>query len=360
MTNKDFIFTDSFEVPISGTSHWESPSNIALVKYWGKNEVQIPKNSSISFTLKNCLTNTKLDYNKKTIKTKLLEFDVFFNNKLKSDFKPKIQSFFERIVIYCPYILEYKFNINSSNSFPHSSGIASSASGISALALCIMSIEKSINPGISDDYFYKKASFLSRLGSGSACRSIVGSVNLWGSHKSFTESSDLFSVDLTSNVNDVFMSYHDAVLLVDKGVKTVSSTAGHKLMNDHLFGDKRFQAAQHNIEKLSLILKNGNLNEFVKLVENEALMLHGLMMTSDPSYILIKPNTLHIIEKIREFRSQNNIPVCFTLDAGANVHVLFPDKYSEEVYRFIDESLKNYCENYSYIKDCVGFGAKQL
>ena len=360
MTNKDFIFTDSFEVPISGTSHWESPSNIALVKYWGKNEVQIPKNSSISFTLKNCLTNTKLDYNKKIIKTKLLEFDVFFNNELKLDFKPKIQSFFERIVIYCPYILEYKFNINSSNSFPHSSGIASSASGISALALCIMSIEKSINPGISEDYFYKKASFLSRLGSGSACRSIIGSVNLWGSHKSFTESSDLFSVDLTSKVNDVFMSYHDAVLLVDKGVKTVSSTAGHKLMNDHLFGDKRFQAAQHNIEKLSLILKNGNLNEFVKLVENEALMLHGLMMTSDPSYILIKPNTLHIIEKIREFRSQNNIPVCFTLDAGANVHVLFPDKYSEEVYRFIDESLKNYCENYSYIKDCVGFGAKQL
>ena len=360
MTNKDFIFTDSFEVPISGTSHWQSPSNIALVKYWGKKEVQIPKNSSISFTLKNCLTNTKLDYNKKIIKTNLLEFDVFFNNKLKLDFKPKIQSFFERILIYCPYILEYKFNINSSNSFPHSSGIASSASGISALALCIMSIEKSINPAISDDYFYKKASFLSRLGSGSACRSIIGSVNLWGSHKSFTESSDLFSVDLTSKVNDVFMSYHDAVLLVDKGVKTVSSTAGHKLMNDHLFGDKRFQAAQHNIEKLSVILKNGNLNEFVKLVENEALMLHGLMMTSDPSYILIKPNTLHIIEKIREFRSQSNIPVCFTLDAGANVHVLFPDKYSKEVYRFIDESLKNYCENNSYIKDCVGFGAKQL
>ena len=360
MTNKDFIFTDSFEVPISGASHWESPSNIALVKYWGKSEVQIPKNSSISFTLKNCLTNTKLDYNKKIIKTKLLEFDVFFNNKLKLDFKPKIQSFFERIVIYCPYILEYKFNINSSNSFPHSSGIASSASGISALALCIVSIEKSINPGISEDYFYKKASFLARLGSGSACRSIIGSVNLWGSHKSFTESSDLFSVDLTSKVNDVFMSYHDAVLLVDKGVKTVSSTAGHELMNDHLFGKKRFQAAQDNIEELSIILKNGNLDDFVSLVEKEALMLHGLMMTSDPSYILLKPKTLQIIEAIREFRFITKIPVCFTLDAGANVHVLFPDKNSVEVYNFIESSLKLYCENNSYIKDCVGYGAKQL
>jgi diphosphomevalonate decarboxylase len=84
------------------------------------------------------------------------------------------------------------------------------------------------------------------------------------------------------------------------------------------------------------------------------------MMTSDPSYILIKPNTLRIIESIREFRFKNDIPVCFTLDAGANVHVLFPDKYSDKVYNFIETKLKVYCENNSYIKDCVGFGAKQL
>jgi len=360
MTNKDFIFTDSFEVPISGTSHWESPSNIALVKYWGKSEDQIPKNSSISFTLKNCLTKTKLEFVKKISKSQLFDFDIYFDDKLKLDFKPKIHVFFERIKKYCPYILEYKFTINTTNTFPHSSGIASSASGVSALALCIMSIEKSIDPNISEDFFYKKASFLARLGSGSACRSVKGSVNLWGAHKYFKPSSDLFSIDFPFKVNDVFMSYHDAVLLVDKGVKIVSSTAGHELMNGHLFAKKRFQAAQNNIEKLSTILKNGNLDDFVKLVENEALMLHGLMMTSDPSFILLKPKTLQIIEAIREFRSITNIPVCFTLDAGANVHVLFPDKNSEEVYNFIDNSLKFYCQNNSYIKDCVGYGAKQL
>jgi len=360
MTNKDFIFTDSFEVPISGTSHWESPSNIALVKYWGKSEDQIPKNSSISFTLKNCLTKTKLEFVKKISKSQLFDFDIYFDDKLKLDFKPKIHVFFERVKKYCPYILEYKFTINTTNTFPHSSGIASSASGVSALALCIMSIEKSIDPNISEDFFYKKASFLARLGSGSACRSVKGSVNLWGAHKYFKPSSDLFSIDFPFKVNDVFMSYHDAVLLVDKGVKIVSSTAGHELMNGHLFAKKRFQAAQNNIEKLSTILKNGNLDDFVKLVENEALMLHGLMMTSDPSFILLKPKTLQIIEAIREFRSITNIPVCFTLDAGANVHVLFPDKNSEEVYNFIDNSLKFYCQNNSYIKDCVGYGAKQL
>ena len=360
MKKEDFIYNDNFEIPLNGSSHWESPSNIALVKYWGKTDIQIPKNTSISFTLNKCLTNTKLDFIKKKNKSQSLDFDVFYNDKLKEEFKPKIQSFFERVVKYCPYILEYKFKINTKNTFPHSSGIASSASGISALALCIMSIEKLLNSKISNDFFYTKASFLARLGSGSACRSLKGSVNLWGAHSSFTTSSNLYSIEFPCQVDDVFKSFHDAVLLVDKGIKTVSSTAGHKLMNNHSFGDKRVQIAQDNIDKLSIILKTGNLNEFVKLVEDEALMLHGLMMTSDPSYILLKPNTLQILDSIREFRSKTNIPVCFTLDAGANVHVLFPDKNSDQVYNFIENNLKTYCENNSYIKDCVGFGAKQL
>ena len=360
MKKEDFIYNDNFETPLSGSSHWESPSNIALVKYWGKSNIQIPKNTSISFTLNKCLTNTKLDFSKKKNNSQFVDFDIYFNEQLKLDFKPKIQSFLERIVTYCPYILNYKFKINTRNTFPHSSGIASSASGISALALCIMSLEKLINPKITDEYFYTKASFLARLGSGSACRSLKGSVNLWGAHSSFNSSSNLYSINFPYEVNDIFKTYHDAVLLVDKGIKTVSSTAGHNLMNNHPFGEKRFQIAQENTDKLSTILKNGDTNEFVKLVENEALMLHGLMMTSDPSYILIKPNTLRIIESIREFRFKNDIPVCFTLDAGANVHVLFPDKYSDKVYNFIETKLKVYCENNSYIKDYVGFGAKQL
>ena len=360
MKKEDFIYNDTFKAPLSGSFNWESPSNIALVKYWGKSDIQIPKNSSISFTLNKCLTNTKLDFCKKKNNSEFIDFNIYYKDKLNEDFKPKIQSFFDRIINFCPYILSYKFKIYTSNTFPHSSGIASSASGISALALCIMSLEKLINPNINDEYFFMKASFLARLGSGSACRSLRGSVNLWGSHPSFKTSSNLYSIDFTHEVDDVFKTYQDAVLLIDKGIKTVSSSAGHKLMNNHPFADKRFKIAQINTEKLSAILKNGDTNKFVKLVEDEALMLHGLMMTSDPSYILIKSKTLKIIESIREFRLKNNIPVCFTLDAGANVHLLFPNKFSYEVYDFIERNLKIYCENNSYIRDCVGFGAKQL
>ena len=101
-----------------------------MVKYWGKSDPQIPKNASISFTLDNCHTKTKIEFSK-TEKLNKAQFELFFEGKKKDDFKPKIAKFFERIQEYCSYILEYKMIISSENSFPHSSGIASSASGMS-------------------------------------------------------------------------------------------------------------------------------------------------------------------------------------------------------------------------------------
>ena len=163
---------------------WSAPSNIALVKYWGKkdNGEQIPANPSISFTLNNCKTITSVEVSKKG-EAQDFSFDLLFEGQPKEDFKPKIQKFLERIEKFCPYLKEYHFTIDTKNTFPHSSGIASSASGMAALAMNIMSLEKAINPAISDDYFYAKASFLARLGSGSACRSVKGEVVAWGENK---------------------------------------------------------------------------------------------------------------------------------------------------------------------------------
>ncbi len=90
------------------------------------------------------------------------------------------------------------------------------------------------------------------------------------------------------------------------------------------------------------------------------MMLHALMMTSDPSYILIKPNTLKIINSIKSYRNSAKIPVCFTLDAGANVHLLYPNNAKDQVELFIENELKKYCKNDSYILDNVGGGPVQL
>ncbi len=349
----------------SGSVKWSSPSNIALVKYWGKKEHQIPANPSVSFTLDACKTTTLLSYKKKE-NNEEFSFDVFLEGEKKEDFKPKIESFFKRVESYLPFLKDYHFVIETSNSFPHSSGIASSASGMSALALCLMSIESELHnkdvtlSAAERYYFLKKASFLARLGSGSACRSLEGDLVVWGEHDLIDGSSDLFGVKYPFEVHENFKNYHDTILLVDKGEKQVSSTVGHNLMHYHPFAEQRFQQAHDNLSTLINVFKEGDLNQFISIVESEALTLHAMMMTSHPYFILMKPNTLSIINKIWQFREETGLHLCFTLDAGANVHLLYPESEADQVYEFINNELVVYCQNGHYICDRIGFGAKQL
>ena len=360
MVVNDFL-TQSFNKNIvDGVVTWQSPSNIALVKYWGKKQDQIPANPSISFTLETSVTTTSLEYFKRGEEAIQTEFELYFEGKKKEDFKPKIEAFFKKIEAYCPYLKEFKFVIRTKNSFPHSSGIASSASGMSALALCIMSFEKALNPNLTPEYFNKKASFLARLGSGSACRSIEGGLVVWGQHENIVGSSDLFGVQYPGEVHKVFQNYQDTILLVDKGSKQVSSSVGHNLMHGHPYAETRFQQAHSNLEDLRAILSSGDLKSFIEIVESEALTLHAMMMSSRPYFILMKPNTLEIINKIWQFREETGLPVCFTLDAGANVHVHYPEENKEEVFEFIKNELLAYCENEQYLCDRVGKGAIRL
>jgi len=204
----DFVFKKGYAqeaIVQSGAFTWSAPSNIALVKYWGKKENQIPANPSLSFTLSNCKTITTLRFSIKEDQN--IRFDLLFEGQPKEDFKPKVQKFLERILPYCPYIEDYHFIIDTTNTFPHSSGIASSASGMAALAMNIMSLEQLLNPEMDMDYFRKKASFLARLGSGSACRSISGEVVIWGEQHDVAGSSDLFGVEAPFELHPQFKNY---------------------------------------------------------------------------------------------------------------------------------------------------------
>jgi diphosphomevalonate decarboxylase len=350
--NQDFIL-EKEEVNLSKFQFKaQAPSNIALVKYWGKLPNQIPANPSMSFTLNNCKTITSVILKAKESQEKF-SFDFYFERKLKESFRPKIESFFNKTIEYLPFLTQFHFEIHSENTFPHSSGIASSASAMAALSLCMMEIEKEVNPAISDEYFFAKASFLARLGSGSACRSIKGSVVAWGETTCLPNASNLYGVEIDT-IHPIYKTFLDTVLLVDKGEKQVSSTLGHDLMKNHPYANRRFEQAHENIEKLLGILQTDNLVAFIKIVESEALTLHSMMMTSMPYFILMKPNTLEIIQKIWNFRQKTQLSVCFTLDAGANVHLLYPAHIKNEVQQLITEELRQHCEKGQYIDDFVG------
>lgn len=362
---EDDIFKSSgyVPVPMSGKVSWKSPSNIALVKYWGKYGEQLPKNSSISFTLRNCHTKTSLSFRPKT--SEGFEFEILLAGKKEDSFKPKIQQFFERSEKYLPFLRDFRFTIETENSFPHSSGIASSASGMSALALCLVEMELILynsfsNPNSLSDKDIKKASFLSRLGSGSACRSIEAPLIVWGEHSDIDASTNLLGTKYPYKIHPDFLTYRDCILLVDKGEKQVSSTVGHDLMYGHPFAEQRFREANENMSKLIPVLATGDIGKFVEIVESEALTLHAMMMTSLPYFILMKPNTLEIIQRIWNFRKEYGSNACFTLDAGANVHLLYPQTEELRVLRFIKEELSPFCKNGEFIVDEVGGGATRF
>jgi diphosphomevalonate decarboxylase len=335
---------------------WQSPSNIALIKYWGKHGVQLPSNPSISFTLSKSHTTTTLSY---TAGKGKMEF--LFNGRQNEPFALRAKQYIASLDPYFPFLKELDLNINSENNFPHSAGIASSASAMSSLALCLCSLEKEIiGIKLSKADFLEKASFMARLGSGSASRSVYGGYVSWGKSRYIPESSDEWATPLPFEVHEDFRELRDTILIVDDSPKAISSSEGHRLMEKHPYAQQRFEQAHVQVATLLKALKMGDQDSFIRIVENEALGLHGLMMSSDPGYILLKPASLQIIDKIRRFRENSGIPVSFTLDAGPNIHLLYPAPDKEAVQDFINRELLVYCMQKHRIDDQIGKGPEKL
>jgi diphosphomevalonate decarboxylase len=249
------------------------------------------------------------------------------------------------------------FRIESSNSFPHSAGIASSASAMSALALCLQSIAAQLNGNVHEATDVSKASHFARLGSGSAARSVAGPLMLWGETSALEGTSDEFAV-VIDDVDSVFVTYRDSILIVSDEEKQVKSSAGHALMNGHPYAQKRFELAGQRIATLLDILRNGDVHAFGKLAEQEAMDLHAMMMTSTPPFLLMRPGTVSIIEALQNYRQDTGHPVYMTLDAGPNVHMLYPNEIAGEVLEWIEADLRKHCTGGKVLHDKVGHGPK--
>ncbi|AMR41503.1 diphosphomevalonate decarboxylase [Elizabethkingia anophelis] len=349
---KEFLGDINFNIS-SRTVTESCPSNIALIKYWGKYENQIPANPSISYTLNHCRTNTTMEFSE----GENFSVQTFLAGNEELKFAEKIEKYFKNIEQYLPWILKGKYVIRTENTFPHSSGIASSASGFGAIAKCLMQLDAIFSGNTSEEEALKKASFLARLGSGSACRSLYNGLVVWGNTKEVEGSSDLYAVQYPNDeIHPVFKKFNDWVLLIHEGEKSVSSTVGHGLMKTNPYAERRFQEAHENFAKLKNILKTGDLEGFIKLTEHEALTLHAMMMMSDPAFILMKTGTLEVINKIWDFRRITGLPLFFTLDAGANVHLLFPnDIESDKIKIFIQQELLPFTQKGGVVKDEMRF-----
>ncbi len=338
-------YTHSYSIP---RVSWAAPSNIALVKYWGKKAFQLPANASLSITLSKAFTQTTVSYESKKVKG--LEFEFFFEGKENLKFYEKLKIVLSNLSKELPFLLDYKLRIETINTFPHSTGIASSASSMAALALCLCSIEKEIL-GQEEDFF-KRASYLARIGSGSAARSVYGEFVQWGELEG--EGSDFYASKVKA-FHQKFSQFRDTILIVSSEEKKLSSTMGHKLMDDFSASQERYLQANKNVLKMLQALKSGNLSVFGEIVEEEAFSLHAnILSSSKGEVVLLSPNSLEIIERVRKFRKEKKIDLYFTMDAGPNIHLLYPKNQEVEINSFIETDLLKFC--HSYIPDEMGTG----
>lgn len=339
---------------------WQSPSNIAIVKYWGKKGFQIPANPSVSMTLSRSVSETRVTLAGKSPASGI-SCEVWFEGARNQKFEMKIKPFLETVSGEMNFIRDYHLLIETRNTFPHSTGIASSASGLSALSLCLIDLHQTLSQtAIPALLFRNLASQYSRLGSGSACRSVYGNWALWGQTPSVFGSSDEFAVPLDFEPGSHFKQLQDSILMVSSKEKSVSSRAGHSLMENHPFAPSRYQQAHRNIIRLLDALKTNNWKEFEEVTENEALTLHALMMNSNPWFLLLEPESIRIIHKIREFRNDTASKVCFTIDAGPNIHLLYPLEEKQKIRQFIETELTPFLEHQQWIDDSTGSGPVKL
>ena len=360
-SNSSLKLDKSHQLQEKASIKWRSPSNIALVKYWGKHGDQLPNNPSISFTLESSFTETEIVYapRREAKIDKPIQLSFFFEGTKKDAFKHRIEKFLLKILPVFPFLEQLDLEIRSENSFPHSSGIASSASSMSALALCLCSLENRLFKTLENkESFFQKASYIARLGSGSASRSLYSIASMWGASDLKEKSSNLFAIPMAQEMHSVFHSFQNDILIVSSAKKAVSSSAGHQLMEGNIFAQSRYAQANRNLETLLHALRSGDIETVGKITENEALSLHALMMTSN--YMLIQPGSVSIMQKIKSFRESTNIPLYFSLDAGPNIHLLYPQRVQKTVRAFIEQELLVFCENRFWLKDRVGKGPIEL
>lgn len=288
-------------------------SNIALIKYWGNKDhsLRIPQNGSISFNLDSLFTKTKVVFDPE------LKRDQVSINKIpmRGSGLERVVSFLDHVRILAKSRL-YSY-VESENNFPIGTGIASSASAFAALSLAA---SKAIGLNLTE----KDLSRLARLGSGSACRSIPEGFVEW-----FPGTSDIDSYAeslATQNHWDLI----DLVTVVSQKHKEIGSTAGHKVADTSPLQLARVEDTPRRMDIVRSAINNKDFQAMAEVVELDSNIMHSVMMTSSPPLFYWQPQSLTIMKSVREWRLEG-LPVCYTLDAGPNVHVITTSEYAENI-----------------------------
>lgn len=297
--------------PVTALAH----PNIAFIKYWGNKNaaLRLPANGSISMNLEELYTSTTILF-----ETRLKKDQLWINGTSeRGDALERVSKFLD---IIRDLAQEPVFaSVRSENNFPSDAGMASSASAFAALALAAT---KAIRLDLSE----KDLSRLARRGSGSACRSIPAGYVEW---QPGTCDEDSFAYSFTASDHWRLV---DCIVLLEKGKKQISSTVGHTLAESSPIQSARIEDSTRRLAVCRQAILERDFATFAEIVEQDSNLMHSVMMTSTPPIYYLSPASFKVMKKVVEWR-RNGLPVCFTIDAGANVHCLCPEENRDVVLK---------------------------
>lgn len=287
-----------------------APANIAMVKYWGARDLSeaIPNHASISMTLDRCHTECSVAYRATRGADEVALVD--------DDGRPLAMpdSFVPRVVAHLDVLRETagvdgSFRVATRNSFPSGAGMASSASGFAALTMAAAG-------ALGLDLDVAKLSDLARRsGSGSAARSVLGGYVEWP----IATGNGAYAAAPLADASD--WDLRDVIALIDVEPKKVSSLAGHERASTSPHYATRLGLVEDRLRGVRAAIAARDLDSLGTIVEQDAIELHVIAMTSRPPIFYWRPATLAALAAVRALR-RDGVPAYSTIDAGANVHVL--------------------------------------
>ncbi len=278
--------------------------NIAFIKYWGNRDPfqNIPANGSISMNLGGLYTHTRVCFD-----SSLAQDQLTLNGDTAGPrASQRVSDLLDRIRNLAG--VQAYAQIESSNNFPTGTGIASSASGFSALALA-----GSRAAGL--DLSEAELSRLARTASGSACRSIPAGFVEWQAGED-DRSSFAFTIAPPDHWQLV-----DCIAIISQIHKPTTSQEGHDLADTSPLQSGRIASSTRRLELCRSAILNRDFDALAEVIELDSNLMHAVMMTSKPALFYWKPGTITVMENIREWR-KSGLSVCYTIDAGPNVHVI--------------------------------------
>jgi diphosphomevalonate decarboxylase len=326
-----------------------SPVNIAVIKYWGKRkplDLLLPTNSSLSVTLNqdDLKTTTSI-----RISSEGEDDCMILNGKMESINHPRLQNVIiglrgvrkdmEAKDSTLQKYSEWKLTIVSVNNFPTAAGLASSASGYACLAFALA---KLYELPMSDS----DISMFARIGSGSACRSLMGGFVKWEMGEELDGSDSLaHQVAPASHWPEM----EALILVVSDAQKDIGSTVGmqESVLTSTLFTERVCHVVPERMKQMEHAILNRDFDTFAELTMKDSNQFHAICLDTFPPIFYMNDVSRAIVRVVTAYNSFftkvneetgkiTGYRVAYTFDAGPNAVLYAQKDHIQDIFDLVN------------------------